>query len=739
MKIYLDYNATTPVDKEVVQAMQPYLADFFGNPSSSHSYGIETKKAVENARKQVATLINCKPHEIIFTSGGSESNNYAIKGIAYAYENRGNHIITSTIEHPAVVEVCKFLERKGFNISYIPVDENGIIKIEKLKKAITKQTILITVMHANNEIGTIQPISEIAKIAKKNNIYFHTDAAQSTGKFPVDVRELDIDLLSIAGHKLYAPKGIGALYIKEGVQLEKLIHGADHEQNKRAGTENVLEIVGLGKACDIAHRYLYRNITHMHSVRNLLFSNLKEELPNIKLNGHPEHRLPNTLNVSFPYIEANILLNELENKGIAASAGAACHTDSVDVSPVLTAIKLSTDFAMGTIRFSVGKNTTEHEINRASQIIIETIKQFNLDKKEIKFSAKDYSEIKLTKYTQGLGCACKLRPQELEKILKNIPLNENDPNILVAVKDSDDAAVYKINEDTALVQTTDFFTPIVDNPYDFGAIAAANALSDIYAMGAEPIFALNIVGFPSNRLPMEILQEILKGAHDKAEEAGISILGGHTIDDPEPKYGMVVNGTAHPNDIWTNSKAKVGDAIILTKAIGTGIISTAIKRGLVKKETEQKVIQIMSTLNKYSAEVLHKFKISACTDVTGFGLIGHLSEITLASKVDVEILANSVPVIDETWEFATSNIIPGGSINNLSYFSKYVDWAENISEIEKSILCDAQTSGGLLFTISENQKDEVLAKLKDIGIESASHIGNCISKGNGMISVKKNS
>lgn len=737
MKIYLDYNATTPVDKEVAQAMQPYLADYFGNPSSSHSYGIETKKAVENARKQVATLINCKPHEIIFTSGGSESNNYALKGIAYAYENRGNHIITSTIEHPAVVEVCKYLERKGFRISYIPVDEHGVIDLDKLQKEITKQTILITVMHANNEIGTIQPISEIATIAQKNNIYFHTDAAQSTGKYPVDVKELGVDLLSIAGHKLYAPKGIGALYIKDGVQLEKLIHGADHEQNKRAGTENVLEIVGLGKACDIAHRYLYRNITHMQSVRNLLFNNLKKEIPAIKLNGHPEHRLPNTLNLSFPNIEANILLNELESKGIAASAGAACHTDSIDVSPVLTAIQLKTDYAMGTIRFSVGKNTTEHEINRASQIIIETVNQFKLDKKELKIDTKDFSEIKLTKYTQGLGCACKLRPQELEKVLKNIPTAIHDPNVLVDTQNSDDAAVYKINEETALVQTTDFFTPIVDQPYDFGAIAAANALSDIYAMGAKPTFALNIVGFPSNRLPMEILQEILRGAHDKAKEAGISILGGHTIDDPEPKYGMVVTGTVHPKKIWSNAKAKEGDAIILTKPIGLGIITTALKRGLVSKATEQKVIQIMSSLNKYAAEVLEQYDISACTDVTGFGLLGHLSELTTASKIDVEIFANQVPIIEEAWEFATSNIIPGGTINNLKYFSKYIDWNDHISHLEKSILNDAQTSGGLLFTIPKNKQEEVIQKLKLAGIMDATHIGDCVSKGNGMISVHK--
>jgi cysteine desulfurase NifS/selenium donor protein len=737
MKIYLDYNATTPVDKEVAQAMQPYLADYFGNPSSSHSYGIETKKAVENARKQVANLLNCKPHELIFTSGGSESNNYAIKGIAYAYENRGNHIITSTIEHPAVIEVCKYLERKGFKISYIPVDETGLIDLKKLESEITNQTILITVMHANNEIGTIQPISEISKIAKKYSIYFHTDAAQSAGKYPVDVKDLGVDLLSIAGHKLYAPKGIGALYIKDGVQLEKLIHGADHERNKRAGTENVLEIVGLGKACDIAFRYLYRNITHMQTVRNRLHQKLKENIPQIKLNGHPELRLANTLNVSFPNIEANILLNELESKGIAASAGAACHTDSVDVSPVLTAIKLNTDYAMGTIRFSVGKYTSEHEIDRAAAIIIETVNQFKTDESEpSQIQNQDFSNIKLTKYTQGLGCACKLRPQELEKILKDLPVT-TDPNILIDTNNSDDAAVYKINNETALVQTLDFFTPIVDNPYDFGAIAAANALSDIYAMGAKPIFALNIVGFPSNRLPMEVLKEILKGAQDKATEAGISIIGGHTIDDPEPKYGMVVSGIAHPNNILSNADAKEGDAIIITKPIGLGIIATALKRGLVDKKTEKLAIETMSELNKYAAEIIEKYNVNACTDVTGFGLLGHLSEISIASKMDVEIIANQVPIIEKTWEFATSNIIPGGSTNNLNHFSKYIDWAHDISDIEKIILSDAQTSGGLLFTIPSNQKEEVLNNLKSAGIEFACHIGNCVAKGNGIITVKK--
>lgn len=373
MKIYLDYNATTPVDKEVVNAMQPYLGEYFGNPSSAHSFGAITKKAVENARKQVAALINCQPNEIIFTSGGTESNNYAIKGFAYANEHKGNHIITSTIEHPAVIEVCRALEKKGFRISYIPVDEFGMIQLDQLEAAITSQTILITVMHANNEIGTIQPISEIGRIAQKYNVSLHTDAAQSVGKYPVDVREMKVDLLSVAGHKLYAPKGIGALYIRNGITLEKLIHGADHEQNRRAGTENVLEIVGLGKACEIACRDLDKIIEHQKKMRDLLFNKLLQKIPDVKLNGHPQLRLANTFSLSFKGLEANILLNEMELRGIATSAGAACHTDSIDVSPVLTAINLDPEYAMGTIRFSVGRFTTEDEIYRASDIIIDIV------------------------------------------------------------------------------------------------------------------------------------------------------------------------------------------------------------------------------------------------------------------------------------------------------------------------------------------------------------------------------
>ncbi len=737
MEIYLDYNATTPVDKDVVQVMQPYLDRYFGNPSSAHSFGSDAKAAVENARKQVADLINCRPDEVIFTSGGTESNNFAIKGYVYANEHRGKHIITSVIEHPAVIEVCRYLEGKGFKVTWLPVDGTGMVNPEEVEAAITAGTILISIMHANNEIGTIQPVAEIAEIARRHKIAFHTDAAQSVGKYPVDVKKMGIDLLSIAGHKLYAPKGVGALYIRDGIILEKLIHGADHEQNKRAGTENVPEIAGLGKACETAQHSLDNNIGHMLKMRDMLQETLTEKLEGIRVNGHPLLRLPNTLSISFHRVEANILLNEMEARGIAASAGAACHTDSIDISPVLTAIGLDPDFAMGTIRFSTGRYTTEDEINRASEIITDIVNRLRPSGtdliRELNFDSK---KIKLTSYTQGLGCACKLRPQELEKILKEIP-SGTDPNILIDTKNSDDAAVYRINDETAIVQTVDFFTPVVDEPYNFGSIAAANALSDIYAMGAKPLFALNIVGFPSNRLPMEVLKEILKGAADKAREAGIYILGGHTIDDPEPKYGMVVCGKVHPDKLWANSGAKENDAIILTKPVGTGILTTALKRGLLSERTKVELISIMSELNKKAAEILEKYSVHACTDITGFGLIGHLSEVSVASAVNVELFAGRVPVFEETANFAAAGIIPGGSKNNLDHFSIHVIWDENISSITKNILCDAQTSGGLLVTVPGNEKEDIISELKNAGLSYSSHVGNCLETGEGKIFVKK--
>lgn len=376
--IYLDYNATTPIDPEVAEAMRPYLFEHFGNPSSSHWYGIQTKKAVDQARRQVAELLHCNPEEVVFTSGGSESNNYAIKGTAFAQRHKGNHIITSAIEHPAVLEVCKYLTEKGFQITYLPVDEFCLVNPRTLQKNITPQTILITIMHANNEVGTIQPIAEIGKIAKKHGIVFHTDAAQSVGKIRTRVDELKVDLLTVAGHKLYAPKGIGALYLRRNIHLEKLIHGAGHEQGLRAGTENVLQIVGLGKACEIANRDLEKSMGHMQKMRDLLYASLRKQWDEMRLNGHPEKRLPNTLSVCFKDIQADTLLAEIES--VAASAGAACHSDTVHLSSVLEAMHVDPEYAMGTVRFSTGKMTTEDEVKQAAAIFAQTARRLLAEK-----------------------------------------------------------------------------------------------------------------------------------------------------------------------------------------------------------------------------------------------------------------------------------------------------------------------------------------------------------------------
>jgi cysteine desulfurase len=365
--IYLDYNATTPIDPRVAAAMLPFIHEHFGNPSSGHIFGVTTKKAVEKARVQLAQMLHCQTDEVIFTSGGSEANNYAIKGVAFAYRQRGNHIITSSIEHPAVLEVCRHLEEFGFRITHLPVDSYGLVDPKQVEKAITPQTILITIMHANNEVGTVEPIREIAEIAHQRGILVHTDAAQSVGKIPVHVDGLGADMLSIAGHKVYAPKGIGALYVRTGVKLQKLIHGANHEMDRRAGTENVIEIVGLGEACAMVNESLPLYHEYLMKMRDRLESCLQKRFPTSRINGHPEKRLPNTSSMSFKGLEANTILSQL--KEIAASAGAACHSDLVDVSNVLKAMDVPLEYAMGTIRLSVGRFTTSEEIDQAVHAI----------------------------------------------------------------------------------------------------------------------------------------------------------------------------------------------------------------------------------------------------------------------------------------------------------------------------------------------------------------------------------
>jgi cysteine desulfurase len=368
--IYLDYNATTPIAREVAEAMEPHLYEHFGNPSSLHPYGVVARQAVETARAQVAALLGCQPGEVILTSGGTESNNYALKGVALAHRERGYHIVTSAVEHPAITEVCDWLAGQVFRITTLPVDGYGLVDPAGLARAITPATVLVTVMHANNEVGTIQPVAELAEIAHRHGALVHTDAAQSMGKIPVDVNALDVDLLSVAGHKLYAPKGIGALYVRDGVRLARLLHGAGQEGGRRPGTENVLEIVGLGQACEIARRDLQANMAHFQAMRDRLHEGLLRELGKgaVKLNGHPEHRLPNTLNLSFRDVQANLLLDEIREE-VAASAGAACHAHSVDISAVLKAMKVPLEWAQGTVRFSVGRGTTPEQVDRAVGIV----------------------------------------------------------------------------------------------------------------------------------------------------------------------------------------------------------------------------------------------------------------------------------------------------------------------------------------------------------------------------------
>jgi cysteine desulfurase NifS/selenium donor protein len=733
--IYLDYNATTPIASEVAETMLPFLTEHFGNPSSSHHYGTITKQAIETARKQVATLINARPEEILFTSGGTESNNLAIQGTAFAKKQHGGHIITSAIEHPAVAEVCRWLGEQGFQATFLPVDSTGLVNPEDLRNAIRSDTILVSIMHANNEVGTIQPIRELVDIAHQHGITFHSDAAQSTGKIPIDVQKLGVDLLSIAGHKLYAPKGVGVLYIRAGTPLTKFIHGASHEANRRPGTENVLEITGLGKACEIAKRDLEENRAHLTRQRNLLHNGLMQSLgpDQVKLNGHPEKRLPNTLSLAFRHIEANTLLAEISDQ-VAASAGAACHADQIDISTVLEAMQVPLEWAMGTIRFSVGRETTSEDIDKAIEIITLAVQRLQ---PEAGFRAPVIDALKeypLTQYTHGLGCACKMRPQDLEQILKKMPPITN-PSVLVGPETSDDASVFQISDDLAIVQTVDFFTPIVDDPYTFGAIAAANALSDIYAMGAEAAYALNIVGFPSKRLPLRILEDILSGAADKAAEAGIQILGGHTIDDPEPKYGLAVTGFVHPQQVIRNSTAQPGDVLVLTKPIGTGIIATAAKRKLTSPEILQNAIDIMLELNKLPAEIMQSVGVNACTDITGFGLLGHLHEMSCSSGVDVTLFTAKIPILPGARELAAADIVPGGTLNNLKHIEPFVQFDPRLSRIDQLLLCDAQTSGGLLISVPKAKVEDIIQKLKDQNL-TADVIGEVKEMGSGMIRIK---
>jgi cysteine desulfurase len=372
----MDHAATTSTDVEVVEAMKPFFTQKYGNPNSIHSFGQEAREAVEEAREKIARLIGANPSEIVFTAGGTEADNYAIKGIAWANQKKGNHIITSQIEHHAVLHSCQFLEKHGFKVTYLKVDKYGLIDPEEVKKAITDQTILVTIMHANNEIGTIEPIKEIGKIVKEAGIYFHTDSVQTTGHIPIEVNDLGVDMLSISGHKLYGPKGVGALYLRKGTKIVNLIDGGAQEKNRRAGTENVTGMVGLGKAVELAEKRLAGGeVDKVVKLRDKLITGIMDRIENVRLNGHSTKRLPGNVNICFEFIEGESMLLNLDMKGVAASSGSACTSGSLEPSHVLLAIGLPPEIAHGSLRLTLGKDNTEEDIDYVLDILPKIIEK----------------------------------------------------------------------------------------------------------------------------------------------------------------------------------------------------------------------------------------------------------------------------------------------------------------------------------------------------------------------------
>ena len=560
--------------------------------------------------------------------------------------------------------------------------------------------------------------------------------------------------------------------------MEKILHGASHENNMRAGTENVLEIVGLGQACELISRDLIKRMRQFLITRNIIYKKITEKIPkdNFVLQGpeididigieklndeqlldlvKKERRLTNTLYISFPGIEANLILDKLSDK-IACSAGAACHSEGVNMSHVLQAMKVNPQVAMGTLRISTGVLTTEKEAEEGGKYIAEVVEQLMPknkveDNNLLKYVKEDEEAInncRLTKNTHGMGCGCKISPKLLQEVLSSLPIQKsisNDKNILVDNRSFDDASVYdltsynKDNQELALVSTLDFFTPICDNPYDFGSISCSNALSDIYAMGAKPINALSIVAFPVTLMPKIILKEILRGAQDKADEAGCPILGGHSIDDNEPKFGLSVNGLVDKKNIWKNNTVKEGDYIIMTKKLGTGIIMTSLKKDMVNKDEKcvKDAIELMKYLNKYHCELVidNNIKIDACTDITGFGLLGHLSECLSGENnknLFAEINYNKIAFISEKInELAEMGMSPGGAKSNLAYVEGKVIYDKNMTENEKLLINDPQTSGGLLMFMKEEEKNKMIKLCSEKKLDCF-EIGRIISKNNNL-------
>lgn len=732
--IYLDNNATTPIDPRVAAVMKPLLAETFANPASEHAPGVKARQMLEESRGKVASLLGVDTREVVLTSGGTESNNIAIRGAAFANRHKGRHIITSAVEHPAVSEVCLWLAKNGFDLTILPVTKDGFVERRDLEASYRRDTVLVTIMLANNEVGTIQRIAELAEVTRGTDALFHTDAAQAVGKIPVDARALGVDLLSVAGHKLYAPKGIGALYVRGGVDVEPVLLGANHESGVRPGTQNVLLAAGLAEACVLAKQEVEEEGKRLRQLRDEFELRLFDELgaSTLRINAVGSERLPNTSSVSFRGVDAGLVLAEIGDR-LAASAGAACHADQVEKSPVLHALGVSDDWAMGTIRISLGRQTTAAEVEEAVGILSAAVKGL-AGASHPNLGPESTDAVRLTQFTKGLGCGCKLAVGGIEDIIASLPRSD-DIRVIRDQSSMDDAAVFAATEETTVVQTVDLITPVDDDPYSFGAIAAANSLSDIYAMGAEPLFALSVVGFPSARLSHSVLNQMLQGMADKCSEAEISIIGGHTIDDPEPKLGLAVTGLSERGRFWPNDGAHVGDAIVLTKPLGTGLIVSGMRNGTASTKAIDRARETMLQLNRNAASALSEIDVHACTDVTGFGLLGHLAEMLRPRKLRCEICYQNVPILDDALRLAETSIVSSGTRSNLAHLSGITSFGESVTSSERLVLADAQTSGGLLFAVSSAEADAAIGKLVSAGVEWARRIGEITEAGVAQIVV----
>jgi cysteine desulfurase len=386
--IYMDHNATTPLREEALVAMLPYLQEEFGNPSSLHSFGRQARKAVETAREQVAVTLGARPREIVFTGCGTESDNQAIKGVAYANRDKGDHLITTQVEHKAVLQACQYLEKQGFRVTYLPVDRYGVVDPDDVARAITGQTVLVSVMFANNEVGTVQPIAEIGRICQERGVTFHTDAVQAVGKLPVDVTELGVDLLSLSAHKFYGPKGVGALYVRQGTKIDPLLHGGHQEWGRRAATENVAGIVGLGKAIELRRGEMAAEADRLATLRERLYEGIAARIDHVYLNGHPTRRLPGTLSLCFDYVEGEGIIMGLDLAGVAVSSGSACTSASLEPSHVLLAMGVRPATAQGSIRFSLGRENTEEDVDRVLDVlppIVERLRAMSVFSEQLPF------------------------------------------------------------------------------------------------------------------------------------------------------------------------------------------------------------------------------------------------------------------------------------------------------------------------------------------------------------------